>query len=188
MRPGGPLLGRTSSVTSLRRGRPYAGMQPVVRSDPVRQLHPAGSRNGTQGLAAGHRQSLAIFSDSVGTDGRAPALDQVRTWIRDLRGEFAYVLISAPPVGLYGDAALLGQTADGVVLVLEANSTRRVAALKSQAATGRRQGPVARDSTKQSYLSHTGKDLSLLVTLDDAFCWEMFVLAKFRSLPLSWTH
>ena len=70
--------------------------------------------------------------DSVGTNGRAPALEQVRTWIRDLRGEFAYVLISAPPVGLYGDAALLGQTADGVVLVLEANSTRRVAALKAK--------------------------------------------------------
>ena len=53
-------------------------------------------------------------------------------WIRDLRDEFAYVLISAPPVGLYGDAALLGQMADGVVLVLEANSTRRVAALKAK--------------------------------------------------------
>jgi len=71
-------------------------------------------------------------SDSVGTYGRAPALHQVQTWIRDLRGEFAYVLISAPPFGLYGDSALLGQTADGVVLVLEANSTRRVAALKAK--------------------------------------------------------
>lgn len=73
-------------------------------------------------------------SDSVGTNGRAPALEQVRMWIRDLRGQFAYVLISAPPVGLYGDAALLGQMADGVVLVVEANSTRRVAALKAKEA------------------------------------------------------
>lgn len=71
-------------------------------------------------------------SDSVGINGRAPALEQVRAWIRGLRGEFAYVLISAPPVGLYGDSALLGQTADGVVLVLEANSTRRVAALNAK--------------------------------------------------------
>lgn len=71
-------------------------------------------------------------SDSAGTNGRAPVLEQVRTWIRDLRGEFAYVLISAPPVGLYGDAVLLGQMADGVVLVLEANSTRRVAVLKAK--------------------------------------------------------
>jgi hypothetical protein len=73
-------------------------------------------------------------SDSVGTNGRAPSLEQVRMWIRDLRSKFAYVLISTPPVGLYGDAALLGQMADGVVLVLEANSTRRVAALKAQQA------------------------------------------------------
>jgi hypothetical protein len=73
-------------------------------------------------------------SDPVGTNARAPSAEQVRMWITDLRGKFAYVLISAPPVGLYGDAALLGQMADGVVLVVEANSTRRVAALKAQQA------------------------------------------------------
>jgi hypothetical protein len=71
-------------------------------------------------------------TDSAGTNGRALGLDQWRMWIKDLRGEFEYVLISAPPVGLYGDAALLGRTADGVVLVLEANSTRRVAALNAK--------------------------------------------------------
>lgn len=73
-------------------------------------------------------------SDSLGTNGRAPSPEQVRTWIRDLRAEFTYVLVSAPPVGLYGAAAVLGQMGDGVVLVLEANSTRRVAALKAKQA------------------------------------------------------
>jgi len=71
-------------------------------------------------------------SDSVGTNGQAPSMSQIRSWIKDLRGEFEYVLINAPPIGLFGDAALLGQTADGVVLVLEANSTRRLAALKAK--------------------------------------------------------
>jgi Mrp family chromosome partitioning ATPase len=61
-------------------------------------------------------------------------LDQGRALIRNLSDEFAYVVISAPPIGLYGDAALLGQVVDGVVLVLEANSTRRVTAKKAKQA------------------------------------------------------
>jgi Mrp family chromosome partitioning ATPase len=61
-------------------------------------------------------------------------LDQGRVLIRNLSDQFAYVVISAPPIGLYGDAALLGQMVDGVVLVLEANSTRRVTAKKAKQA------------------------------------------------------
>jgi Mrp family chromosome partitioning ATPase len=69
---------------------------------------------------------------SAANDGGLPTLEQVGALVRDLRDEFAYVVISAPPVGLYGDAVFLGQMADGVVLVLEANSTRRVAARKAK--------------------------------------------------------
>jgi Mrp family chromosome partitioning ATPase len=43
----------------------------------------------------------------------------------ELSKEFDYVLIDAPPVSSYADAVLLGQMADGVILVVEANSTRR---------------------------------------------------------------
>jgi Mrp family chromosome partitioning ATPase len=70
--------------------------------------------------------------DSAAKNGGLPTLEQVGALVKDLRDEFAYVIISAPPVGLYGDAAFLGQMADGVVLVLEANSTRRVAARKAK--------------------------------------------------------
>src|SRR5664279_3540253 len=66
--------------------------------------------------------------------GVTASLDQVRSKIKELPPEFAYVVINAPPVGLYSDAAILGQWADGVVLVLEANSTRRVAARKAKQA------------------------------------------------------
>src|SRR5450759_992782 len=66
--------------------------------------------------------------------GVTASLDQVRSQIKELPPEFAYVVINAPPVGLYSDAAILGQWADGVVLVLEANSTRRVAARKAKQA------------------------------------------------------
>jgi len=49
----------------------------------------------------------------------------LRLRIGELRKEFDYVLIDAPPVSSCGDAVLLGQMADGVILVVEANSTRR---------------------------------------------------------------
>jgi Mrp family chromosome partitioning ATPase len=75
-----------------------------------------------------------LSSDSVAPNGSAPALEQMRACIRDLGDEFAYVVISAPPAGLSSDAALLGQMAEGVVLILEANSTRRETARKAKQA------------------------------------------------------
>jgi len=72
--------------------------------------------------------------DSFRTNGSASATDQVRALLRGLSNELRYVIINAPPVGLYSDAALLGQVADGVVLVLEANSTRRAAARQAKQA------------------------------------------------------
>lgn len=58
--------------------------------------------------------------------------DRLRLRISELRTEFDHVLIDAPPVKLYTDAILLGQSADGVVLIVEANSTRRESAQKSK--------------------------------------------------------
>ena len=60
--------------------------------------------------------------------------EQLRSNLREIRKEFAYVLIDAEPVGQQTDAAALGQATDGVVLVLEANATRRVAALSAKEA------------------------------------------------------
>lgn len=72
------------------------------------------------------------FGDSACTNGAGPTLDDVQNWIGGLPADFAHVVISAPPIGSYSDAALLGQAADGVVLVLEANATRRIAALRAK--------------------------------------------------------
>jgi Mrp family chromosome partitioning ATPase len=68
------------------------------------------------------------------TSGTPPTLDQMCRLIKDLGDDYDHVIISAPQVGLYNDAALLGQMSDGVVLVLEANATRRVAARRAQQA------------------------------------------------------
>ena len=53
-------------------------------------------------------------------------------WLHDrlteLRKTFDYSVLYGPPAATGSEAALLGSLCDGVVLVLEANSTRRVAA------------------------------------------------------------
>jgi len=56
--------------------------------------------------------------------------DRMRETIGELRREFDYLIVSAPPLSAFADGMVLGGMADGVVLVLEANSTRREAALR----------------------------------------------------------
>ena len=51
--------------------------------------------------------------------------ERLKQRLTELRNEFEYVLIDAPPLRQYGDAVTLGWLADGLVMVLEANSTRR---------------------------------------------------------------
>jgi receptor protein-tyrosine kinase len=53
------------------------------------------------------------------------ASDRRRLRMAEFREEFSYILIDAPPISSCGDAVLLGQVADGLILVVEANSTRR---------------------------------------------------------------
>ena len=47
------------------------------------------------------------------------------------RQEFDYVLLDAPPVGLVSDPAILATMADGVLLVLDAQNTRKGSVLQS---------------------------------------------------------
>jgi capsular exopolysaccharide synthesis family protein len=50
---------------------------------------------------------------------------RLRTRIAELRAEFDYLLLDTPPMSSWSDAALIGQLADGVVLVVDSTSTRR---------------------------------------------------------------
>ena len=70
--------------------------------------------------------------DLLTMDSPIQGPDQLQTALIELSTEFAHVIIHAPPIGLYHDAGRLAQMADGVVLVLEANYTRRVAARKAK--------------------------------------------------------
>jgi len=70
--------------------------------------------------------SGALAADSA----RLINSDRLKTRLAELRVEFDFVLIDAPPLTPYSDALSLGQLTDGFVVVLEANSTRREAALR----------------------------------------------------------
>ena len=55
--------------------------------------------------------------------------ETLRVRIAELRAEFETVLIDAPPASIYSDAVQLGRLSDGVILVLQGNTTRRESAL-----------------------------------------------------------
>ncbi len=56
--------------------------------------------------------------------------ERIKERMAELRNEFSFVLIDAPPLNAYADGMAIGRLTDGVVLVLEANATRREAALR----------------------------------------------------------
>jgi Mrp family chromosome partitioning ATPase len=72
------------------------------------------------------RVPLKTFLGDQQNDLSSPWL---RERLAELRLEFDYTVIQAPAAG-YSEAALLGQLSDGMILVLQANSTRRAAAKK----------------------------------------------------------
>lgn len=61
-------------------------------------------------------------------------VEDLKRRLSDLRAVFDYVLINAPGTSVSGDPTILGQAADATVLVVEANSTRRLSARKAKEA------------------------------------------------------
>jgi Mrp family chromosome partitioning ATPase len=59
-------------------------------------------------------------------------IERYRARFAELREEFDYILISAPPLIRITEATLMGQLADGVVLIVEANQTRRESVRQAQ--------------------------------------------------------
>jgi MinD-like ATPase involved in chromosome partitioning or flagellar assembly len=64
-------------------------------------------------------------------DDWTPQADVIRNRLSRLRREFGYLVIHAPALGVGEEAALMGQLSEGLVLVLEAHVTRRVAAARA---------------------------------------------------------
>jgi len=58
--------------------------------------------------------------------------DALKKKLIELKNAFYFVLINAPGVNERSDAGVLGQIVDATVLVIEANSTRKAAALRAK--------------------------------------------------------
>jgi hypothetical protein len=56
--------------------------------------------------------------------------DRLKDRLLELREEFDYLVVNAPSLNAFADGMVLGRTVDGVVLVLEADTTRREAAVR----------------------------------------------------------
>jgi receptor protein-tyrosine kinase len=79
------------------------------------------------------RQNLWLLScGAIPTDSRGLLIsDLMRQRLAELRQYFEYVLIDAPALTPGNDGIMLGRAAEGVVLVLKANASRREAARKA---------------------------------------------------------
>ena len=56
--------------------------------------------------------------------------DRLRDRLGELREEFDYLLINAPPLSVFADGMVLGRLVHGVILVLEEDATRRDSAVR----------------------------------------------------------
>ena len=113
---------RTPSLPSLFGGTNHYGLADSLRQEgAIREFAKRTDRDNLWLLSSGRHGE--DYLNLLGCE-------RMKERILELRAEFSFVLIDAPPLNAYGDGLVLGRLADGVVLVLEANATRREVALR----------------------------------------------------------
>jgi succinoglycan biosynthesis transport protein ExoP len=112
---------RSPSLPAMLGTTNYHGLtDALLTEDPVRSFIKRVCNDSLWLLSSG---PLAADSPSLLTSER------MKERFVELREEFDFVIVDAPPMTRYADAIALGLLSDGVVLVLEAENTRREAAL-----------------------------------------------------------
>lgn len=94
-------------------------------------LQPGPIRTVARRIADGNLWLLPCGTRTVSPRSLA-TMDRLTLRLSELRGEFEYVLIHAAAADKYSDASVLGRLADGVILVVEANSTPRETVQKTK--------------------------------------------------------
>jgi receptor protein-tyrosine kinase len=126
--------GRTLAANS---SRPVCVVDANVRSPRLSGIFGVEGTNPFSGPSAPLREqcvriggNLWLAGPNILADNSRVLLPPVRLKERlsQLRDEFEYMLIDAPGTSVCGDAQLLGLVADAAILVIEANSTRRLTA------------------------------------------------------------
>ena len=69
--------------------------------------------------------NLWLIPSGIVKPGPFPSMDRYRERFAELREAFDHVLVSAPSCSRESDATLIGQLSDGVVLIVDANLSRR---------------------------------------------------------------
>jgi len=78
-------------------------------------------------------QNISVLTTGAPTLEMTPSLSNGAVQrLAELRQRFTYLLIDSPATNLYADVTLLSSVSDGAILVLEADSTRRDAALQAK--------------------------------------------------------
>jgi len=70
-------------------------------------------------------KNLWLMPAGSAKPGLEANVGRCRARLTELREEFDHVLVSAPPLAHENEATLMGQLADGIVLIVEANQSRR---------------------------------------------------------------
>jgi Mrp family chromosome partitioning ATPase len=70
-------------------------------------------------------KNLWLLPSGSAKPGLDADLGRCRARFAELREEFGHVLVSAPPLAHESEAILMGQLADGIVLIVEAKQSRR---------------------------------------------------------------
>jgi Mrp family chromosome partitioning ATPase len=83
------------------------------------------SGSGETYLGVGSNLWLRKLTDTTGSGGDLPPVEEMRRLFRAIAERFDYVLIDAPDASSTGDALMLSSIADGSILVVEAHQTRR---------------------------------------------------------------
>jgi Mrp family chromosome partitioning ATPase len=111
---------RSPSLPSLMRTGNHRGLtDALIGNEPISSFTQLVTENKLWLLPSGQ---LAGDSPSLLTSNR------LGERLSELRGIFDFVIIDAAPLNHYSDAVALGQLADGLVLIVEADATRREAA------------------------------------------------------------
>jgi Mrp family chromosome partitioning ATPase len=132
------MAGRTLAANS---SRPICLVDANIRSPRLSGMFGVEGTNPFSGSSAPlHEQCVKIGGNlwfagtNVLSDDRRVLLPpvQLKERLSQLRDEFEYILIDAPGTRVCGDAQLLSLVADAAILVIEANSTRRLTARKAK--------------------------------------------------------
>ena len=100
-------------------------------------------------------KNLWLIPSGFVKPGFYPSMERYRERFAELREAFDYVLISAPALSRETEATFMGQLADGVVLIVEANQTRRETVRRAKEQLESAQCTDSRRGAGPAHVSHS---------------------------------